>query len=176
MVETKTTTEEPEVPVREQGAGNEQVLRNHVLGALGVGLIPIPIVDLVALTGVQMNLLRRLAQEYDVPFSEDIVKHLLASLIGSTIPLSFSHTFASLIKGIPLIGQTTGALAMPILAGATTYAVGKVFIQHFASGGTFLTFDPEKVRAFYHEKFKEGQEIASQLKKGGKPGSETVPK
>ena len=37
---------------------------------------------------------------------------------------------------------------MPVIAGAA-YAVGKVFIQHFASGGTFLTFDPEKVRAHY---------------------------
>ncbi|MBT8340994.1 MAG: YcjF family protein [Desulfatitalea sp.] len=149
-------------------AANDTILRNHVLGALGVGLIPIPIIDLAALTGLQLNLVRKLAKAYDVPFSEDIVKHILATLIGSSIPVSFSRTFASLIKGIPLIGQTTGALAMPILAGATTYAVGKVFIQHFASGGTFLTFDPEKVKSYYNEKFNEGQEIAANMKKANK--------
>lgn len=152
------------------GEGVDETLRNHILGALGVGLIPIPIVDLVALTGIQLNLVRKLANEYDIPFSEDKVKSILASLIGGSIPLTFSYTFASLIKGLPLIGQTTGALAMPILAGATTYAVGKVFNQHFASGGTFLTFDPEKVKDYYAKMFKEGQDVSANLNKGKKKG------
>ena len=72
----------------------------------------------------------------------------------------------SLMKGVPLIGLTVGALAMPVLAGATTYAVGKVFVQHFASGGTFLNFNPDEVREYYYEMFKEGQEVAAKLKKG----------
>jgi len=38
---------------------------------------------------------------------------------------------------------------MPIVAGAATYAIGKVFVRHFASGGTFLTFNPEKVKDYY---------------------------
>ncbi len=148
-----------------QGEGADAALRNHVLGALGVGLIPIPVVDIVALTGIQLNLLRKLAAEYDVPFSEDIVRNILGSLIGGSIPVLLSRTFFSLVKGIPLIGHAAGALTMPILAGATTYAVGKVFIQHFASGGTFLTFDPDKVREFYNEMYKEGQKMASSLNK-----------
>ncbi len=148
-----------------EGEGADTTLRNHVLGALGVGLIPIPIVDIVALTGIQLNLLRKLAAEYDVPFSEDLVKNILGSLIGGSIPVLFARSFFSLVKGIPLIGHTTGALTMPVLAGASTYAVGKVFIQHFASGGTFLTFDPDKVRDFYNEMYKEGQKMASNLNK-----------
>ena len=27
--------------------------------------------------------------------------------------------------------------------------MGKVFIQHFESGGTFLDFDPDKVRSYF---------------------------
>ncbi len=33
---------------------------------------------------------------------------------------------------------------MPIYSGAATWAIGKVFIHHFALGGTFLNFDPQK--------------------------------
>ena len=33
----------------------------------------------------------------------------------------------------------------------TTYAIGTVFYQHFAFGGTFLTFDAEKVKVFFME-------------------------
>jgi hypothetical protein len=32
----------------------------------------------------------------------------------------------SLLKFVPLIGQTAGAVAFPVLAGATTYAVHNV--------------------------------------------------
>lgn len=142
----------------------DKILRNHVLGSMGVGLIPIPLVDLVALTGVQLNMLRKLAKAYNIPFAQDKVKNLLASLIGGGIPVTFSNAVASLIKSVPVIGQTTGAVAMPILAGATTYAVGRVFVQHFASGGTFLNFDPEAVRDYYAAMFKEGEKVASGLK------------
>ena len=50
---------------------------------------------------------------------------------------------------------------MPALAGASTYAVGKVFVQHFESGGTFLNFDPEDVRDYYAEQFEKGKAAAA---------------
>ena len=149
----------------ETGDGSENTIRNHVLGSMGVGLIPVPVVDLVALTGIQLNMLRKLAKAYDVPFLKDKVKNMLASLIGGGLPVTFSGAFTSLMKSVPIVGQTAGALAMPILAGATTYAVGKVFTQHFASGGTFLNFDPDAVKDYYYEMFKEGQNMASKIKK-----------
>ena len=158
--------EDQETEEKEAGASPEITLRNHIIGSMGVGLIPVPIVDLVALSGIQLNMLRKLAKAYDIPFSKDIVKNIIASLLGSGIPVTFSGALASLMKTVPVIGQATGALAMPILAGATTYAIGKVFIQHFASGGTFLNFDPDEVRDYFYEMFKEGKEVVSDLKKG----------
>ena len=149
----------------DSGDSSEGTIRNHVIGSMGVGLIPIPVVDLVALTGIQLNMLRKLAKAYDIPFSKDKVKTILAALIGGGIPVTFAGAFASLMKAVPIIGQTTGALAMPILAGATTYAVGKVFTQHFASGGTFLNFNPDDVKDYYYEMFKEGQKMATKIKK-----------
>ncbi len=167
MEETKNQEQE-EQKSGCKSTGEDVTLRNHVLGAMGVGMVPIPVVDLVSLAAIQLNLLRKIAKKYDIEFTEDIAKNVLASLIGSSIPVAFSFTFASLIKGVPIIGQTAAALAMPILSGATTYAVGKVFTQHFASGGTFLTFDPDKVKDYYAEMFKEGKDIASSLKKENK--------
>lgn len=142
----------------------DKILRNHIIGSMGVGLIPVPLVDFVALTGIQLNMLRRLAKEYGVPFSKDKVKNTLASLLGSGLSISVSGGMSSLMKAVPIIGQTAAALSMPVLAGATTYAVGKVFVQHFASGGTFLDFDPDKVKDYYAEMFKEGEKIASEMK------------
>ena len=149
----------------EAESGLDNTIRNHVIGSMGVGMIPIPVVDLVALIGIQLNMLRKLSAKYDIPFSKEMAKSLLASLIGGGIPVTFAGAFTSLMKTVPIIGQTTGAMAMPVLAGATTYAVGKVFKQHFASGGTFLNFDPDEVRDYYFDMFKEGQDIATKMKK-----------
>ena len=51
---------------------------------------------------------------------------------------------------------------MPVFAGASTYAIGKVFIQHFESGGTFLDFEPAKVRAYFSQQFDKGRDLASE--------------
>ena len=45
----------------------------------------------------------------------------------------------------------------------STWALGKVFIQHFESGGTFLDFDPEEVKEYFKAQFEEGREVAATL-------------
>jgi hypothetical protein len=49
---------------------------------------------------------------------------------------------------------------MPGVAGAATYAVGKVFIQHFESGGTLLNFNPDSVRDYYKQELQKGKTTA----------------
>jgi hypothetical protein len=71
---------------------------------------------------------------------------------------------ASLSKLIPVSGQLLGGGTLVILNGAATYAIGKVFIQHFAAGGTFLTFDPETVRDYFEQQFEAGKQVAAELK------------
>ncbi|MBF0535736.1 MAG: GTPase, partial [Nitrospirae bacterium] len=84
-------------------------------------------------------------------------------LIGSGIPVVLSSTVASLLKFIPVIGYTTASLSISIVGGASTYALGKVFVQHFESGGTFLDFDPMAVKEYFAKEFKEGQGLLSEL-------------
>ncbi len=151
---------EKDVNEGEKKSDPDRIVRNHVLVSMGVGLIPIPILDLAGLAGVQLNMLRKLAKNYDVPFSRDIGKHVIGSLTGGGVSVPVGGGLASLVKCIPLVGSLAGLAAMPAAGGAATYAVGKVFIQHFESGGTFLSFDPEKVRAYYAEMFKEGEKVS----------------
>jgi len=111
------------------------------------GLIPVPIVDLAAVGGVQIQMLRRISQIYDVPFTKNRGKSIIAGLAGSMIPASSAMGTASLIKGLPLVGTLVSAIAMPALSAGATYAIGMAFIQHFSSGGTLLDFKPGS----YHE-------------------------
>ena len=146
------------------GANSDSVIKKHVIFSMGVGLIPVPLLDMVAITGVQLNMLRKLAEMYEVPFNDHKVKSTLSSLVGGGMTVPVARTLLSFTKMIPVAGQVVGFVTMPITAGATTFAVGKVFNQHFASGGTFLTFDAEKVRGYYTSMFEKGKDVAAEMK------------
>ncbi len=164
--EVVKTTEEEKKESKPSKDDMEKLIRHHVYYAMGVGLIPIPLVDFAGLTGIQLNLLRKIAKAYDVPFFKDAVKNILSSMIGGALPLAVASPLAaSVAKFVPIMGQTAGVVSMPLLGGASTYAIGRVFIQHFASGGTFLTFDPDKVKGFYKDMLKEGEKVAAEMKK-----------
>ncbi|NKB24778.1 MAG: DUF697 domain-containing protein [Kiritimatiellae bacterium] len=143
----------------------DKVVKNTMLWTTGAGLVPIPVLDLVAVTGFQLNMLRQLCNIYEVKFSKNVGKNIIASLVGGLAPSSLSMPAAGLIKMIPLVGQTVGAVTMPIFSGAFTYGVGKVFIKHFESGGTLLTFNSKKEKEEFTEMFKEGKEVVNSLKR-----------
>jgi len=144
----------------------DRLIRNHMYSAFGIGLIPVPLLDMAALTGVQLNLVRKLAKLYEIPFSKDKVKSILSSLVGGAAPAVAGLPAASYLKLIPVVGYSLGAVSMSTMAAAATYAVGKVFNQHFASGGTFLSFDTEKVKDYYSKMFNKGKESAADIKNG----------
>jgi uncharacterized protein (DUF697 family) len=75
---------------------------------------------------------------------------------------------------VPIIGTVLGGVSMSLFSGAATYAIGKIFIQHFEAGGTFLDFNPITVKEYFHTLFVEGQTVAKEMneKKGKK--TETV--
>ena len=143
------------------------VVRNYAIGSVVPSLVPIPAVDLVAVTAIQLKMVHSIAKIYHVPFKEELVRSAISSLIGSTIALSASRVASSAVKVIPGIGTLLGTLTMPAINGGTTYALGKVFIQHFESGGTLLTFDAVKVREYFATQFEEGKTLVAEATESG---------
>jgi uncharacterized protein (DUF697 family) len=160
------TAEMDELMREHRHAAADHILRQYTLGGMAVGLMPIPFVDLAALVALQLKMLHSLAETYDIDFKADLGRSSIASLVGGTLSTSLSPTLAaSLAKFIPGIGQTLASGSAVLLNGAATYAVGKVFIQHFAAGGTFLSFDPEAVRDYFQTQLQEGGRVAAQWQK-----------
>jgi len=135
------------------------------------GLIPVPVVDTVAVGGLQLQMVRRISQIFDVPFSENSGKALIASLVGAMVPATSSIGAASMLKLVPVVGTLTSAFVMPVLSAGATYAIGKAFTQHFASGGTLLDFNPPDYREFVKAQ-KEMWE--SRSARSGRPSSKTT--
>ena len=158
-------TDKPESTTKEAINENIERLNNahrtvnkYAIGSMAVGLIPFSYLDFSALSTIQIKMLRHLTKQYDVEFSKETVRSLIASLFGSAVSVTAA---ASLAKLVPVVGQVSGMISMAVLGGTGTYAVGKVFIEHFESGGTLLNFDPEKMKEKFQALLEEGKQFVS---------------
>jgi len=164
---TETTDVKTDQPESTTSPANENIerlnnahstVKKYAMGSMAVGLIPIPYLDFSALTSIQLKMLQHLAKQYEVEFSKETVRSLIASLFGSAVSVTAA---ASLAKMVPVVGQASGMISMAVLGGAGTHAVGIVFIEHFESGGTLLNFEPEKVKEKFQALLEEGKQFVS---------------
>lgn len=131
-----------------------EVVRRNVYWALGVGLIPFPAIDFLAVTGVQVKMLKELSAVYEVKFFEDKAKTIVGSLITGLGSLSIGGMVArSLLKVVPVVGQIAGVVGGSLIGGALTLAIGNLFAMHYESGGTLLDFDIVKMRDHFRKEF-----------------------
>ncbi len=138
----------------------ESTIKNHALLATGGGLIPIPVIDFIAVSGIQAELVKKLCAIYHVDFYKNQGKSTISALVGT----SFASIGSSLIKAIPGLGSVLGGVSMSILSGATTYAIGQVFAQHFEDGGTMADLDTDDFKRFYNQKVEEGKKLVKDWK------------
>lgn len=153
---TDTTT------LTSKAAVANDIVNNNIALAMGAGLIPLPWVDFAAITAVQLKLGKELAQHYGVDYREDQVKGVVVALIGAYTSTAAATTAGSMLaKTLPGFGSVIGIVTLPIVAGAITYAVGKVFVQHLESGGTFLGLNAPDVQAGFLREVEKGKEVVS---------------
>jgi uncharacterized protein (DUF697 family) len=138
------------------------IVRRASAWAAGAGLIPIPLLDIGAIAAVQGKMIRDIAKVYGVEFPDVRAKAVTGSLAGGILPylltLGSSGYLLSFAKVVPIVGPAVAIAAMPGFASASTYAVGKVFAQHFAGGGSLLDFDTEKKKEEIAKEFSEARD------------------
>jgi uncharacterized protein (DUF697 family) len=147
MASSTTASASTAVPEQRDQAAAKLVDRFSIWSGVA-GLVPVPVVDVLAVGGLQLQMLRRLSQIYGVEFSENRGKALIAALAGCMIPATSGMGAASALKAIPVVNILAAGFVMPVLSAGATYAIGKAFVQHFESGGTLLDFNPPDYREF----------------------------
>ncbi len=135
----------------------QNTVKTHMVSGMALGLLPAPLFDIMALSAVQLNLLRSLCNHYSVDFDEQLGKGIVSSLISGSLPVLTVLGLSSFAKLIPGIGTVGGGLSMTALAGAAIYATGQVFIRHFEAGGTLQDFDSKHWQAFFKQQLEEGK-------------------
>lgn len=148
----------------------EAIIHRNVLWALGAGVLPIALFDVIAVSAVQVKLLKELSDHYGIAFREGLAKKLVGSLLAGLGGVGFGVMLgASLAKLVPVVGTALGIVSVPIAAGAFTSAIGRVFVMHFESGGTFLDFDPARMREHFRAEFEAAKDKVAQLHKPTAP-------
>ncbi|MCA9713879.1 MAG: YcjF family protein [Myxococcales bacterium] len=143
----------------------KKIIRKHMLISIASGVLPMPVVDIAILTGVQLRMVRQLAELYEVEFPEQRTKSIIGSLVGVSAVATAGNLLGMFLPGIKaLVGL--GKLAT---GPATTYALGQVFIKHFESGGTIWTFDASRGKQDYEEELEKGKQVVEQSYVGMKP-------
>jgi uncharacterized protein (DUF697 family) len=118
--------------------------RNWTIAAAAA---PIPLADAALVSGVQLRMVARLARLYGVPFERVRVVSLLTALFGGWTPYTITTGVAgAAARMAPGIGTLIGIATSVGTSTLATETIGKMFIQHFEDGGTFLDFEPKKYR------------------------------
>lgn len=137
------------------------VIRKHVVWACGAGMVPVPLVDYVAVTAIQVDLIKQLCTLHGVNYSEGTGKVWASALTGGVV----ARMGASAIKAIPGVGTLLGGLSMAVASGAATYALGRVVNRHLANGGTMSNLDMDSARRDYQDAYEEGKKVAREAQK-----------
>ncbi len=149
------------IETRGSQAALDRIIRGHVLWSMGAGLIPIPLFDIAAVSAIQMDALKKLADEEGVDYSTDGGKQFVTALTGGT----FARIGASLLKGIPGVGTVIGGLSMSAMSAASTYAVCHVAISQFRSDDSFGSVDLDQAKRLYEKALEKGKAFVKKLEK-----------
>ena len=139
-----------------QLAQANEIVKKNVAWAAGAGMLPIPGLDFVAVTGVQLKMINELCAVYGCTFKKSLARPIVISLIGSLganmlAPVLASTTF----KLVPGIGMLLSGTALAATSAGITYAVGNLFLDHFKSGGNLENFNLVAGRGIFKRKVKE---------------------
>jgi uncharacterized protein (DUF697 family) len=146
----------------------ENVIKNHVMVALPLGLVPVPVFDLVFLTGNQLKMVHALSKLYDRPFARERAKAVVLSLVSGSAPVLGILGLSTGARLVPGIGTLMGSGGVALFGGALTYAVGRVFVEHFESGGTVLDIDLKKAREVMRKELRKGREVVARMRERAK--------
>lgn len=140
----------------------EAIIERNVVLATAAGLVPVPIIDLVAMEVIQVKMLDDLGKLYDLDFTDELGKKIAGSLLSTAWSVIAGAALGySLIRVIPFMGPTVSAMAMAVLMGASTRALGRTFVMHFESGGSLLDFDPQKTRSYFRTELDRSRQVVA---------------
>jgi uncharacterized protein (DUF697 family) len=151
----RQTDERDAAAVAQRVDDANEIVSKYMYWGGAAGLLPIPIIDLALITTAQVKMLAELTELYGVPWREKVARNAVLSLASGLTSYGVSRYVSSALKAIPGAGLLASVAAQTFVGAALTYAVGKVFVMHYESGGSLMSFDAKKMRHHFSELYAE---------------------
>ncbi|MCJ8509924.1 DUF697 domain-containing protein [Rhizobium lemnae] len=168
---THAETDEPGIETPEPVAVSKSLLANaiikdHMMACMAISVVPVPLLDVAGMAGVQIRMIKKLSDLYDKSFSEKTARNIVSGLAGGVIGVGTGAIAAvSLSKLIPGVGTLLGIATMPVVAAGTTYAIGQVFLKHYETDGDMYDLSVEAARDYYKSQLARGKDLAGKVKR-----------
>jgi uncharacterized protein (DUF697 family) len=127
-----------------------KIIRTSSQWSVVVGMIPVPLVDAALISLAQVRMMQLLSRCYNVPFEKNAALAVIGALMGGgggTVVAQLAGRAA--LKTLPVAGPLMSFVAEPALGYATTFALGKTFLEHLKGGGTLQDFDASKMKVYF---------------------------
>lgn len=116
-----------------------RVIRQSVWVGAGLGLEPVPVLAIPLLIAVQIRMLLRLGTIYGEPINARRARELITAIAGGA---AIRYAAQEIAKFLPVAGW----LIASAVAASGTWALGRVAVLYFESGGKL---SPDQMRAIY---------------------------
>lgn len=123
-----------------------QIVYRYMALSAGAALIPLAGADTLVLAGVHVALIKQLCDHYEVDFSEHTARNVLIAVAASILPGTLGSILGRrILRLLPWTSAFLGWTLMSAGSAAFSYGIGKLFIRHFETGGTLLSFDVRRM-------------------------------
>jgi uncharacterized protein (DUF697 family) len=135
-----------------------KVVKTWSQWSVAAGIVPVPLMDVALVSGIQVKMIYDLCQIYNVPFEKKSALAVASGLVGGSLSAGVARIAGEMaLKTIPYVEQ----VLQPTLAFATTYSMGYVFVKHFENAGTLVNFDASKMNMYFQEQFEKSKKLFS---------------
>lgn len=138
------------------------IIVDHAFWSALIGLMPLPILDSAVIMGIQLKMINELSAQYDQPFSRHRSRAIITGLLSGFGAVGITSLSLSFTRWIPGLGTVPG-LQLGLISGGVTYAVGRIFVDHFENGGEIHDLDPTRQRDHFQRMYEEGQAVIRRL-------------
>jgi uncharacterized protein (DUF697 family) len=119
----------------------------------GLSAIPIPFVDVAAMTYFQYDMVHKLADLYEVEVN-DSTNLIISSLISSLVSKLASTGVEQLASKTKLDKMLQDSLIRASISGFLTTIIGEVYEMHFKNGGTLEDITLKTFATYFEKQFK----------------------
>ena len=117
--------------------------------SLAASVVPLPLLDMAAISGVQVKMIYELCKTYEVDFEHKAAVAIASGVAGGAAVQTLAGVIAKqMLRFAPGVGQIFMFAVEPLMSYVTTQAIGLAFISHFEDDGRMHDFNPEKIKQY----------------------------